>query len=53
MTVEIVKYNGYIRISIHTLHTEGDGVWTIDDFILPISIHTLHTEGDTRPCPPA
>ena len=35
-----------LTISIHTLHTEGDGL----DVVVPdpahISIHTLHTEGD-------
>ena len=33
-------------ISIHTLHTEGDGAVQQDHNDEFISIHTLHTEGD-------
>ncbi len=34
------------RISIHTLHTEGDFLAAKTSQQLWISIHTLHTEGD-------
>ena len=36
------------RISIHTLHTEGDVIPAMLISTIPISIHTLHTEGDFR-----
>ena len=34
------------KISIHTLHTEGDDMDSALARINWISIHTLHTEGD-------
>ena len=33
-------------ISIHTLHTEGDPLFSPPFLVRLISIHTLHTEGD-------
>ena len=34
------------KISIHTLHTEGDAKTGETTVQTAISIHTLHTEGD-------
>ena len=35
-----------VKISIHTLHTEGDFAIIRAGYGMYISIHTLHTEGD-------
>ena len=42
-----------LRISIHSLHTEGDGRAGSKGHHCNISIHSLHTEGDiavSSPC---
>ena len=48
VTIPLKDFVVIYRISIHTLHTEGDGKFVEKMPRKTISIHTLHTEGDRK-----
>ena len=48
VTIPLKDFVVIYRISIHTLHTEGDGKFVEKMPRKTISIHTLHTEGDSK-----